>query len=310
MADLKQLVFFDFEMLCSNRGMLFEDMEAIRLGAVKYDIETEQISYFDRYIRPRNLQPLSNFCKKLTGIQDEDLVDAHLFKEVFADFLTWVGGIKRSRFFSWSKSDITRLELDGKAHQISTTTIDKIQKRYVDFQAIFTKRVTKTQFSVENALKLYDLPFIGEKHNPMYDAYNTLVIYLNFLKRPMKSDLIMLQQFILDTVPNDNTELNAHVRITLQKDIDNYVKELKDMYKMKDGHTIIKKTQRLVEKYENILMNRSSSFCPELIKSVRNLTEYYHELTFSYNEHNVHSSRIMILDEHLIKKVKRLALSS
>ncbi|MEK1832729.1 hypothetical protein AAAC51_38820 [Priestia megaterium] len=45
MADVKQFIFFDFEMLCSNKGMPFEDMEAIRLGAVKYNIETENIEF-------------------------------------------------------------------------------------------------------------------------------------------------------------------------------------------------------------------------------------------------------------------------
>ncbi|MDQ0804955.1 hypothetical protein [Priestia megaterium] len=38
MADVKQFIFFDFEMLCSNKGMPFEDMEAnsARRGEVQY----------------------------------------------------------------------------------------------------------------------------------------------------------------------------------------------------------------------------------------------------------------------------------
>ena len=125
-------------------------------------------------------EPLSNFCKTLTGIKDEDLQDAASFKVVFKDFLTWVGGVKKSRFFSWSPSDLSRLKLDALKHEVSQSTINKIEKRYVDFQAIFTKRVSNSNVSVEGALKLYELDFIGEKHNPMYDAYNTLRIYLQF----------------------------------------------------------------------------------------------------------------------------------
>jgi len=195
MADVKQFIFFDFEMLCSNKGMPFEDMEAIRLGAVKYNIETEDIEFFDRYIQPTKRVSLSRFCTELTGIKDTDLVGASNFKNVFEDFLTWIGGIKKSRFFSWSTSDLSRLKIDAEKHEISLATIKKIEQRYVDFQAIFTKRVSKNNVSVENGLALYNLQFEGEKHNPMYDAYNTLRIYLSFLNEPVQSDFIMIKQY-------------------------------------------------------------------------------------------------------------------
>ncbi|MDZ5473868.1 3'-5' exonuclease [Bacillus sp. 31A1R] len=303
MADVMQFVFFDFEMLCSNRGMPFEEMEGIRLGAVKYNLETEEVSFFDQYIQPLNKKPLSSFCKKLTGIIDEDLADAQNYKEVFADFLTWVGGVKRSRFFSWSKSDLTRLQLDSKLHDVPLTTIKKIEKRYVDFQGLFTKRVTKNNFSVENALKLYGKEFIGEKHNPMYDAYNTLIIYLCFSKEDVASDLIMTKQYILDEVPTDFTLMNAKIREHFLYDINEYILEIKEMYKLKDGSKLLKRTQRLVEKYENILINRSGIFSRQLELYVRQLVEFYHELILSYEEHVLYSSKILVLDEHLIYRI-------
>ena len=86
MADVKQFIFFDFEMLCSNKGMLFEDMEAIRLGAVKYNIETEDIEFFDRYIQPTKRVSLSRFCTELTGIKDTDLVGASILKMFLKTF--------------------------------------------------------------------------------------------------------------------------------------------------------------------------------------------------------------------------------
>ncbi|MEH7684014.1 3'-5' exonuclease, partial [Priestia megaterium] len=219
MADVKQFIFFDFEMLCSNKGMPFEDMEAIRLGAVKYNIETEDIEFFDHYIQPTKRESLSRFCKELTGINDTDLVGASNFKNVFEDFLTWIGGIKKSRFFSWSTSDLSRLKIDAAKHEISLATIKKIEQRYVDFQEIFTKRVSENNVSVENGLALYNLQFEGKKHNPMYDAYNTLRIYLSFLNEPVQSDFIMIKQFILEEVPQNIKEMNATLRTTIQKDL-------------------------------------------------------------------------------------------
>jgi len=306
MATLNQFIFFDFEMLCSNRGMSFDQMEAIRLGAVKYDLTTGNVSYFDRFIKPNSKKPLSAFCKSLTGISDEDLKEADNFHLVFQDFLTWIGGVKRSRFFSWSPSDLTRLKIDSKNHYIATTTISKIEKRYIDFQAIFTKRVSKTHFSVENALKLYGLEFSGEKHNPMYDAYNTLRIYLSFQNHPLQTDLIMINQFILEEMPNHYENINDQILQSFKIDLENYTSVLHDIYRMKDASKMIRKTRKIVEKYENILMNRSGLFSQVNIDHVRLLVDFYHNLLFSYEEHFNYSSKIMILADTIIQPINKL----
>ncbi|MGP6195086.1 exonuclease domain-containing protein [Priestia megaterium] len=308
MADVKQFIFFDFEMLCSNKGMPFEDMEAIRIGAVKYNIETEDIEFFDRYIQPTKRVSLSRFCKELTGINDTDLVGASNFKNVFEDFLTWIGGIKKSRFFSWSTSDLSRLKIDAAKHEISLATIKKIEQRYVDFQAIFTKRVSKNNVSVENGLALYNLQFEGKKHNPMYDAYNTLRIYLSFLNEPVQSDFIMIKQFILEEVPQNIKEMNAALRTTIQKDLHIFAEELNEMYKMKDAVKIIKRTRRIVKKYENILINRSGLFSEENSFHVGLLLDFYHNLLLCYNEHLEYSSKIIILDESTLYPLNQLSL--
>ncbi|WP_195783123.1 3'-5' exonuclease [Priestia megaterium] len=308
MADVKQFIFFDFEMLCSNKGMSFEDMEAIRLGAVKYNIETEDIEFFDRYIQPTKRVSLSRFCTELTGIKDTDLVGASNFKNVFEDFLTWIGGIKKSRFFSWSTSDLSRLKIDAVKHEISLATIKKIEQRYVDFQAIFTKRVSKNNVSVENGLALYNLQFEGKKHNPMYDAYNTLRIYLSFLNEPVQSDFIMIKQFILEEVPQNIKEMNAALRKAIQKDLHIFAEELNEMYKMKDAVKIIKRTQRIVKKYENILINRSGLFSEENSFYAGLLLDFYHNLLLCYNEHLEYSSKIIILDESTLYPLNQLSL--
>jgi inhibitor of KinA sporulation pathway (predicted exonuclease) len=302
LADMKQLVFFDFEMLCSTRGMSFENMEAIRLGAVKYNIETKETSFFDRFIKPISNEPLSEFCKKLTGISDTDLEKAGEFPAVFEEFLTWVGGVKKSRFFSWSKSDLTRLKIDSELHHLPQITITKIEKRYVDFQAIFTKRVTKTNYSVENALKLYELSFIGEAHNPMYDAFNTLRIYLEFLNEPVKSEMIMLEHFIFDeAVFPDFDQLHLEIGRNFERDRVVYFSELRDMYKMKDAYKVIKKTKKLVEKYENIVVNRANFYPDGIVNTISTFIRFYHELLQSFEEHAAFASKIMILDDYTLK---------
>ncbi|MFC0471530.1 exonuclease domain-containing protein [Halalkalibacter kiskunsagensis] len=305
MAELKQYIFFDFEMLCSNTGMTFASMEAIRLGAVKFDIETEEITTFDRFIKPTSAKPLSEFCKDLTGIHDRDLKDADDFKMVFEEFLTWVGGIKKSRFFSWSPSDIFRLKADASIHEISESTINKIEKRYVDFQAIFTKRVSKSNVSVETALHLYDLQFIGEKHNPMFDAYNTLRIYINFLNQPVKSDLIMVSRFIFENDLYSLDQINTYLNDKLRQDL-HFLIDQCDIYPIKSAKKLLKRIRNLVNKYSNILVNRSGVFSYENISLVQYLVDYYYQFLLTYNEHTAYSSKILILDDYLIQPVNHL----
>ncbi|KKI94090.1 exonuclease [Bacillus sp. SA1-12] len=308
MAEIKQYVFFDFEMLCSNFGMAFENMEAIRLGAVKYDLETEDISYFDRMIKPESQEPLSEFCKALTGIEDADLENASNFKLVFADFLDWVGGVKKSRYFSWSPSDLSRLKIDADKHDIPLRTITKIEKRYIDFQEIFKKRVAKQNVSVEDALAFYGLKFVGEKHHPMYDAYNTLRIYLSFLNEPVQSDLIMLKQFIFEEeLPHDADLINKKLEYHLKQDAKLLAEQLREVYQMRDAKKLFKPIRRIVEKYENVLINRSGLFTKENMHHAERLVAFYHQLLLSYNEHISYSSKIIIFDEYLLKPLRDLS---
>ncbi|MEC2075948.1 3'-5' exonuclease [Metabacillus fastidiosus] len=309
MADIRQFIFFDFEMLCSDTGMAFENMEAIRLGAVKYNLETEQITYFDRYINPEFKGILPDFCKKLTGIEDGDLAEADSFKNVFEEFLTWIGGIKKTRYFSWSQSDLFRLKLDADRHDIAVRTINKFEKRYIDFQAIFKKRVSKEQVSVEDALALYGLSFTGEKHNPMYDAYNTLKIYLHFLNDPIQSDLIMLKQFFFEGDASFQVDqINEHLSRQIKRDAQLLTEPLREVHRLKEIKKWLKPIRKLVEKYENILFNRSRLISEENILHARYLINFYHELLLSYNEHSSHFSKIYIFNEYMVQPLKKITV--
>ncbi|WP_404359144.1 exonuclease domain-containing protein [Cytobacillus firmus] len=309
MAELKQLVFFDFEMLCSKSGMLFEDMEAIRLGAVKVDVESGKVTGFDRFIRPQQNSPLSTFCKELTGISDSDLDKADDFPQVFKDFLFWVDGVKKARFFSWSSSDILRLKADALRHNLPQATIEKITKRYIDFQAVFTKRASRTAASVEKALSFYELSFIGEPHHPMYDAYNTLRIYESFEEHLVKTDLIMVQQFIFQEAELPRVErLSQEIKYIFQKDLVEFYSNLNDAFRMKDAWKLIKKTKKLVEKYENILLSRSGIFDKELITGVEELLNFHKELQTAYREHCSYTSKIMILHEQMVEPLQKICV--
>ncbi len=308
MAEIQQYVFFDFEMLCSDQGMPYESMESIRIGAVKYELGSGSIHFFDRYIKPINNEPLSNFCKELTGIRDIELLFADSFDVIFKSFLFWVGGVKKTQFFSWSKSDLTRLQLDAKNHEIPITTIDEISKRYVDFQAVFSRRVTKNNVSVENALKLYGLDFIGEPHNPMYDAYNTLRIYFSFINEPERTDILMLEHYLLGEPISCMLQINEKLDECLNKDIKELMRDIHFIYPMKTFLKVLKNTQKRIIKYQNVQANRSKMVSRTNLQKINQLNTFYKELKSSYAEHNMYGCKVLILEDfvkvHLTGEVK------
>lgn len=297
MAELTQYVFFDFEMLCSNKGMLFEDMEAIRLGAVKYDLITEKLSFFDEYIKPENHKPLSMFCKRLTGIEDKDLRDADRFADVFSTFLYWVNGVKKTRFYSWSKSDLSRLNADAARHGIPSATIEKINSRYVDFQEVFSNRAANNTPSVENALALYGLDFVGETHNPMFDSYNTLRIFFAFERNPQLTEKIMAERFILPGRTLTVDRINVEVKSQFAKDMEEFFSSLQWIYKMKEAQQLVKKAKRICKRYKNVAGSSSGIFDEEIRSDTKDFMLFYEGLKKNYLEHITYSSRILILDE-------------
>ncbi|WP_078553615.1 3'-5' exonuclease [Bacillus alkalicellulosilyticus] len=303
--DINQLVFFDFEMLCSNRGMAYEDMEAIRLGAVKYNTTSKTISTFERYIKPTTTSPLTTFCKKLTGITDEDLQDADDFKTVFTEFILWIEDIVSTRFYSWSPSDITRLAIDSKRHKLDATLITMIEKRYNDFQATFTKFVSKDNYSVENALQLFELPFVGEQHNPLFDAYNTLRIYLAYIDQPVLSDQIMLKQYFSYTLSHHPTEINEFLYTTIKQDIHFLLLNTEQIYTIREAKKKVKEIKRLARKYNNIMINRSGLFTETNRQLITCILSFYRELVSCYKEHRNFSSKIMILDDFMFEQFQQ-----
>ena len=71
-----KLLIVDLEATCwENKGM-FHEMETIEIGAVLVDLKSRDAAReFDCFIRPVRNRILSDFCKSLTSIKQED-VDA------------------------------------------------------------------------------------------------------------------------------------------------------------------------------------------------------------------------------------------
>src|SRR5262245_24586023 len=85
-------VIVDLEATCWEQGAGRDRMETIEIGAVLLaSSEGPVVDEFDALVRPIASPQLSEFCKRLTSIRQEDVDRADPFDEVFPRFLEWIG---------------------------------------------------------------------------------------------------------------------------------------------------------------------------------------------------------------------------
>ncbi|QST02311.1 exonuclease domain-containing protein (plasmid) [Pontibacillus sp. ALD_SL1] len=189
-------VFFDLEMLCGPQYKCFSEQKTIRLGACLLNNQSKTPHFFDRYVKPDKGR-ISSYCTRLTGIKNHHMNNAKSFLEVFEEFLSFVGDVEGCMFYAWGNNDIKRLELDlaGTPFQREWNTI---RERYVNFQEEFMEIAGCTR-SLEYALGLYDQVFIGERHNPKFDAYNTYRIWEKVNQHDLYNSLLSIEERVLGT---------------------------------------------------------------------------------------------------------------
>ena len=90
MTSFTHLVVLDFEATCDDREPP-EPQEIIEMPSVLLDGATfEVLGEFESFVRPLHNPQLTDFCKELTGITQEDVDGAPLFPEVFAAHQAWL----------------------------------------------------------------------------------------------------------------------------------------------------------------------------------------------------------------------------
>ena len=91
-----------------------DQMETIEIGLVVIDLETlEVVDEFQRFVRPQINPILTDFCKKLTSIQQADVDSASTYKEVGQELKAFVTLYSNAAWVSWGDYDARQLERDA-----------------------------------------------------------------------------------------------------------------------------------------------------------------------------------------------------
>lgn len=95
---------------------------------------------------------------------------------MFAEFEEWVDA-KTVTMYSWGNDDVMVLLKEIANKEIKTGQLKLNMRSFKDFQSTIYK-MTGQQYSLKNALKLFNMEFEGLEHNALYDALNLHRLYV------------------------------------------------------------------------------------------------------------------------------------
>ena len=163
-------IIVDIEATCDrdNPNWLRENMEPIEIGAVAVNDSGIIIGEFNTFIRPEMFPKLSNFCKGLTTITQEQVDNAEIFKESYQKFENWALSFESPRFCSWGGYDSREL-----IRQCNKNNMKFKFKEVLNLKELFAKSQSlKKEIGVGNALIKANLIFEGTPHRGIDDAKN------------------------------------------------------------------------------------------------------------------------------------------
>lgn len=159
--------------------------EIIQIGAIKLDKDLQTVETFDRLIKPELYTEIHPFVEHLTGISAEQLALGKSFKEVYKDFLTFIGD-EKSIFSTWGNSDMKELFRNLQCHKLPTASFPK---EYIDIQAYASEYLNcpeNTSVSLRNAVEMLKLPLKEDFHNALNDAYYTAQIFTKLYNKNLR----------------------------------------------------------------------------------------------------------------------------
>lgn len=168
---MSPIIILDLEATCSENKDI--ENEIIEIGAVKI-IDGKIVDTFDAFVKPILNPVLTDFCKELTTIRQEDVDNAKGFKEVFADFMKWIG-TDDFEYMSWGFYDRKQFEHDCKLHHLP---IDWT-KNHTNIKLMFAEKTKMRPCGMDKALKLLHIPLEGTHHRGIDDAKNIAKIYID-----------------------------------------------------------------------------------------------------------------------------------
>jgi inhibitor of KinA sporulation pathway (predicted exonuclease) len=171
-------IIVDLEATCEKDNKAFQN-EIIEIGAVKMSQTPQVLDRFSSFVKPTLNPILSDFCKELTSITQEDIDKADSFPLVLQKFVDWVGK-EPYVICSWGYYDKQQFMKDCYLHGISA---DWIKNRHISLKHQHAEKILgqpDKPVGMAKALKIAKLPLEGIHHRGIDDATNISKIFIHY----------------------------------------------------------------------------------------------------------------------------------
>ena len=185
------------------------ESEIIEIGAVQLDPVTRAVtSEFQSFVRPVRHPHLSNFCRELTHIKQDDVDEAPPFPTAYARFLSWMGGDDGAVLASWGRYDHNQLRRQAVAAGLGEPqwVPHNIKAAFSDWYRIHTGR--RSRHGLGRAVRELGWEFEGTAHRGIDDARNAAKL-LAHLRDPTNASALA-QQLLAFVVARAPQPTNLH----------------------------------------------------------------------------------------------------
>lgn len=160
--------------------------EIIQIGAIKLNESLEIIDTFNSLIKPTMYPIIHPFIEELTNITNSKVSSCKLFKEVYNDFLNFIGN-DDNIFCVWGTTDLKEL---FKTLEFYDIPYNLCSNKYIDIQSYASKYFnipSGSKIGLKNATTLLNIENPLEFHNAFNDAYYTAKVFMEIYNKDIKA---------------------------------------------------------------------------------------------------------------------------
>jgi inhibitor of KinA sporulation pathway (predicted exonuclease) len=171
----------DLEATCCDLKLIpRREMEIIEIGAVMLETSSlKPIAEFQTFIKPVRHPILTDFCKQLTSITQEQVDRAPTYPEAMRSFQEWLFEYPKSIFGSWGEYDRKQFLQDSKFHSLPLPY--PLSSKHINLKQLFSENQgLPKKYGMAQALELAGIELIGTHHRGIDDSRNiaTLLPYI------------------------------------------------------------------------------------------------------------------------------------
>lgn len=151
--------------------------EIIQIGAVLLDNDNKEVDSLSLFVKPK-FGKLSKTISRLTGIVEDDLVNALSIEDALQELVKFIPDIDNTVLCTWSNADTHAIRAELRCKHIENSDVEKLLSSWIDVQKLYRKFLgLETVLSLDKAVFLSGLDTEESFHNALSDARYTGQLY-------------------------------------------------------------------------------------------------------------------------------------